>query len=486
MFPHLPHRWPRRWTAALLAASLLPPAGRARDEAAEIRAMRAEIHSLEQRLDALEARETRRESASPPLAAQSAPAVAPAPSGVAGTAPAPSVGGESAVVTIGETGLRVASADGSSYAHVGGHVQLDSRWFFGDGGGLDNDVFVLRRARLILDGAFDRLYSFQFVPEFGGTSAPSIYDANFTVALSDALHFRLGKFKSPIGLEQLMSDAATFFVERSLVTDLVPNRDLGIQAGGRLGSGVLTYQAGLFSGVPDAANTTNQSFDNDKEAEARVIVQPFPATAGAVLHGFGAGVAGDVGRTKGAAAVPAGYKTDGQQTFFAFSSAVVGDGRSWRISPQAYDFAGPFGAVAEQITSAVTARPASGKPSSVLENRAWEVTASWVLTGENGTYDGVVPRAPFNWDKGTWGAWQIVLRYSDLHVDPAAFPRFASTATSADADSAWGLGVNWYLNRAIRITVDGFDDRFTTAGQPTAQILQHPEESLITRFQLAF
>ena len=46
--------------------------------------------------------------------------------------------------------------------------------------------------------------------------------------------FKLGRFKAPVGLELLQSDYWTFFNERSIVTNLVPVRDLGISAGGEL------------------------------------------------------------------------------------------------------------------------------------------------------------------------------------------------------------------------------------------------------------
>ena len=44
--------------------------------------------------------------------------------------------------------------------------------------------------------------------------------------------FRFGKFKPPVGLERLVSDSDMLFVERALPTDLVPNRDVGVQVYG--------------------------------------------------------------------------------------------------------------------------------------------------------------------------------------------------------------------------------------------------------------
>ena len=49
-----------------------------------------------------------------------------------------------------------------------------------------------------------------------------------------------------------------------------------------------------------------------------------------------------------------------------------------------------------------------------IQNSAWEVSASWVLTGEDASYNGVTPLHPFDFRKGTWGAWQIVGRLETL------------------------------------------------------------------------
>jgi phosphate-selective porin OprO/OprP len=167
---------------------------------------------------------------------------------------------------------------------------------------------------------------------------------------------------------------------------------------------------------------------------------------------------------------------------------VVADGQVWRVSPQAYYYHGPVGALAEYVVSTVNVRPTAGGSKSQLENKAWQAEVGYVITGENATYTGVTPAEPFSWADGTWGAWQVVARYADLKIDSKAFPLFASTATNAKEASAWGAGVNWYLSGTVRISQDFFDTRFTKAGPaaPTTQILQHNEKTLITRVQLAF
>ena len=205
------------------------------------------------------------------------------------------------------------------------------------------------------------------------------------------------------------------------------------------------------------------------------------------LKGLSAGVAVSDGREKGATALTGGYKTDGQQTFFKYNATVVADGQVWRVSPQGYYYVGPFSALAEYVESTVNVRPTATGAKAELKNKAWDGQLGWVLTGEDATYTGVTPRTPFNWDEGTWGAFQVVGRYSDLKVDPNAFPLFASATTNAEEASAWGAGLNWFLSRPVRISLDYFLTHFKDP-VPTSstQILRQDERALTTRVQLFF
>ena len=109
-----------------------------------------------------------------------------------------------------------------------------------------------------------------------------------------ALQLRAGKFKTPVGLEQLQVDRDTWFNERSLVTDLVPNRDLGFQLWGDIAGGALSYAVGVFNGVGDARNSSNADFEDHREVAARLFVQPFKKSGAAALQGLGFGVAGTI------------------------------------------------------------------------------------------------------------------------------------------------------------------------------------------------
>jgi phosphate-selective porin OprO and OprP len=390
-----------------------------------------------------------------------------------------------AKVTVNDRGFTLASPDAANSLRLRGLVQADSRWFFDDAV-TNNDAFVLRRARIIAEGVFGKIFQFQIVPEFGGGST-TLLDANLNVALKKEFQVRFGKFKSPVGLEQLQSDSWAFFIERSLVSNLVPNRDIGVLVSGDLFSGTLNYTAGVLNGVADgASSTTNTDFDDDKDFVARVFAQPFKNEAGSVLSGLGVGIAANTSKQETASSLTGGYRTDGQQTFFRYRSTVVGDGDIWRVSPQAYWYYGPFGLLGEYVISTANARATATSPIVELQNKAWQLAGSYVLTGEDASYAGVVPKANFDLGAGTWGAFEVTARVANLDVDDAAFPLFADPATSATEATSWGLGVSWYLNRTVRASLNYLQTDFKTAAAAPSGVIRQDEKALITRVQLNF
>jgi phosphate-selective porin OprO/OprP len=270
----------------------------------------------------------------------------------------------------------------------------------------------------------------------------------------------------------------------------VPNRDLGIQASGELFNGALGYQAGLFNGLGDGRSSNNTDFDNGKDVAGRVMATPFRQAAESPLQGLSFGIAGSSGRTKTAAGRTAGYRTDGQQVFFSYDGGVIADGKTWRVAPQ-FDYRlGSFGALGEYVVSAVNVRPGAAGARAELQNRAWQIAAGYVVTGEASSYGGVTPRTNFDLAAGTWGALELVARYSNLNVDAATFPLFASAGNNAREASALGLGFNWFLSKAVVFKVDyyrtEFDFHGSAAGAPASGVTGQDEQVVISRFQFGF
>ena len=83
---------------------------------------------------------------------------------------------------------------------------------------------------------------------------------------------KLGQYKVPFGLQELVSSGSQQLVDRSLVSNsYFRGRDTGVSVWGVLGSNKFEYRAGLFNGN----GLTRSANDNDKfQYNARVSFQP--------------------------------------------------------------------------------------------------------------------------------------------------------------------------------------------------------------------
>jgi phosphate-selective porin OprO/OprP len=387
-------------------------------------------------------------------------------------------------LTIDEKGLGVVnSSDGSFSLRVRGMVQVDSRSYLNDGGINSNDSFLLRRARPSIEGTFHRDFDFQLMTEFGGTGTPSLLDANVNYRYRPELQLKVGKFKQPVGLEVIQADPVRLFAENALPNNLLPNRDLGVQLHGDIKGGMVQYQAGIFNGLGDGRSSSNGDFDDDKDLVGRVFVHPFQLKGPEWLRGLGVGIAGSFGRRDSATGLPASYVTDGQQAFFTYTGTAVADGDAIRWSPQLCYFNGPFGLQAEYVSSRQDVRIPTRVDS--LENTAWAVTATYLLTGEDASFKGVQPRKPFNPATGDWGAFQVLARAAQLDVDDRAFALgYAAPGTSASRATSWAVGLNWYLNRNVRTSLSFSHTEFE--GGAAGAVTRQDENFLVSRLQLAF
>jgi phosphate-selective porin OprO/OprP len=391
--------------------------------------------------------------------------------------------------TAGKQGFALKSADGNFALKLRGVLQADGTFFLGDRDHKATDAFSLDKVRPVLEGTLFKYYDFRFMPDFG-QGKTVIQDAYIDGKFLPELALRVGKFKSPVGLERLETDSDVKFTQRALPTAIVPNRDIGVDLHGEFLAGVISYDVGVVNGVADGSSGDTDENDS-KDIAARLFAHPFKRTSLEPLQGLGVGIAGTIGNAQGAGP---SYKSAGQQTFFSFDSDVTADGNRDRISPQAYYYWGPFGLLAEYVVSSQELRKGTGASlhRQRLQNSAWQVAVTCLLTGEKATYAGVVPDKPLDPFKGQWGAFEIAARVSELDVDDNAFRNFGTTASpnrfadpakSASKATAWGVGLNWYLNKNIRFTTDYEQTHFQGGGVNGDR---QDEKVIFGRFQLAF
>lgn len=376
-------------------------------------------------------------------------------------------------VAAGKEGFVFKSADGGFQLKVRGYVQSDGRFFPTDAPAtLGSSTLFLRRARPVTEATLWKYFAVRLTPDFG-QGRVVLFDAYLDFRPITQFGLRAGKTKPPIGLERLQSATDIRFVERGLPTNLVPSRDVGLQIFGDIAGGHLSYAVGVFNGVADLGNGDGD-VTNDKDFVARVFAK---------VGGLGLGIAASTGIEHGTIAGPALpiYVTPGQQAMFRYRDSTFANGHRFRIAPQAYWYAGPFGVLGEYVVSEQDLTRTTS--STRVAHRGWQVAASWFVTGERAAFTTVAPRRPFDPTKTSWGALELGARYGELHPDENAFPTYAVVGNSVTSAKAWGAGITWHLAPAVRFAVNYERTQFA-AGATTGDRV--PESFLVARVQQSF
>jgi phosphate-selective porin OprO/OprP len=413
---------------------------------------------------------------------------APAPAGSPAAAPSPAAEAPAKAGTASDKeGFHLQSAAGHDKLTLRGYVQADGR-FTSDDTPLTlraSDGFLLRRVRPILQGTVAQYFDFYVNPDFGGGTFV-LQDAYIDVNFTPKLRVRAGKMKTPFGIERLQSGASLWFVERALPTNLVPNRDVGLQLHGELGRGVFGYQLAVLNGVPDGGSADGDTNDS-KDLAGRIFFQPWKKSPTLPLRGFGFGLSSTRGKAAAGSALLSLVRSVSQVVVFNYLPGVTAAGDRTRLSPQAWYFLGRGGVLAEYVESRVTAsRQGSDTTTSAeVRNKAWSVSGSFFLTGEAASYGSARPRRAFVPSAGAWGALQLVARVNRIDLDPAAFTNgFADPAKSVSRAAAWGVGLNWIWNTNLECVLDFEVTRFRGGAADGAD--RATERSIQSRLQLSF
>ena len=391
------------------------------------------------------------------------------------------------VVAAGAGGFEIRSADSAFRVRIRGYLHSDFRKYLEDDARLGTDGFLLRRARPIVEATFFRIFDFRIMTDFGGGTAV-VQDAYLDARFSKYFNLRTGKQKPPLGQERLLSATDILFIERALPTALVPNRDVGIQAYGDV-TPWLAYNLGVFNGVIDGGSGDTDVTDS-KDVVGRVVFAPFKANTNSALQTLQIGIGGSTGKEVGTLAAPglAQIRSGGQLVWFRYRTdgtapnTTLADGTRSRFTTQGQYYVGKLGLQAEYVKSSQAVRRAAVRDD--VGQQSWQVTGSWVLTGETATGRAIQPRKAFDPAKGGWGAFEVVARANALTIGDEAFPVFANLDQAARKATAAGVGLNWYLNRNVKIATDY---ELTTFERGAANSGDRPDEhALFTRFQIAF
>lgn len=343
-------------------------------------------------------------------------------------------------------------------------LQMDWRWA-PDDIDLRGGLFQFQRRRIGLEGVFLKHFEYEverelnFDPEEqalpGGLD--EVDDSPWRDVFVNFRYFRdaqikAGKFKVPFSLEQITGPTNLDFVYRSrIAADLAPGRDIGAMLHGR-GSRV-EYEIGVFQ-----HDGENSKFDFNEGADTtvagRFLVRPL-RIEDSELDALELGIAATVGDVPEGLNTLRGRSTWGDPFFF---DAYV-NGRRLRLGAEVNWEPRNFSVKSEYIRTR-DEREGQGILADdlpALIGQGWYVSGTWVVTGEDKS-GGVEPRHPLF--AGGVGAIELAARYERIEMGSDApgepeeqNPRAVNLLENGER--LWTFGLNWYLNRWMRIQLNG-------------------------------
>ena len=356
-------------------------------------------------------------------------------------------------------------------------LQEDARWSYPDAAGLQDPVtlekqtFQLHRNRFGVQGHLFKRFEYEVEHEFteqeltekdiaaGVTPRSQWKDVNVNVTYIKNAQIQIGKFKVPFGLDELTGVTHNDFVYRSLGANyLAPARDIGGMVHGRFFKRGLNYWAGVFKHDGDNARSKKIQ-GGDLTLSGRVTGMPFRALTASPLGLVEVGTAFAASKLSDDSFQPNGLRGRTVMTQDTFYDTVFVKGHRRRWEADVDWTAGPASARAE-YTWVSDDRVGQGIGNEDLPDaraRAWYVSGTWLLTGEDKKRPVKAAQPLF---QGGIGAIEVAARYERLWFDSAGgadqpFRNSRAETIFPTGNRALTLGVNWTLNRFVKLQVNG-------------------------------
>ena len=312
------------------------------------------------------------------------------------------------------------------------------------------DQFEIRRARIGVKGKFAKDFKYEIVTNLPGTASLDVGYLDY--AKYDQVQLRVGKFKQPFGLEELISSNNITMMERSYLDQTVPGKKQGLQIMGTPRTG-MTYAGSIFQ-----HNDTERDISADgKSSLAGRATLNFAEIMGnkeMVMH---VGLAGldstyAVGTTSSSQTTQTASAGDTQRgTISSFRSAGRGLNNIFRGQVEGFDctsgayscpseyqaqvkqravglegiFAtGPFKLMGEYSNGDYKGTQGANVVS--YDTKTYYLEAGYFITGEKyadsykgGVFSSFKPKNEFDLDKGNLGAIELAFRAEGFDVDDA-------------------------------------------------------------------
>jgi phosphate-selective porin OprO/OprP len=364
------------------------------------------------------------------------------------------------------------------------------------------DGVDFRRARLGIDGTAFGDWDYRLTLDFGGTGVENsgqVYETWVQYSGLKPFKFRVGAFSPSIGLEDQGSTNGMPFLERPAVSDLArglaagdtrinaeafANGDHWLISGAVTGRTVAVVSTGT-------AGATAQTFSDQLGFVGRLAASPWHGQDW-LIH---VGAHGSYVDRPASATGPA---TSGATPL---TSYVIGFSNTQELRVDGTKLINT-GAINARHADTLGLEFAAQKANLLLQGeyehfdvqradpgladphfQGWYVEGTWILTGEarrynpqTAAFDAPPVARPFSLKSGTWGAWELGLRYSEIDLnfhEGAHGVAPTAEAIRGGAEQNFTAGVNWYLNPVVRFMLD-YEHVHIDRLSPNAALYQTP------------
>ncbi len=459
------------------AAPASPPAAASRQE---LEALREALAAQQRQIDVLKA-ELAALKAQQPAAVSPSPAGGASPAQPQGESPVPGVQGEKLVESAASPSAGfegrhffIQTRDGQSQFQPIGYLQLDHRAYSGSTSAVN--TFVLRRARLGVQGYLTRNIQFRLEGDFADRNGTLLREASLNIIAARYLQFRFGQFKEPFSQELVTSDSDLDFVERSLASNVIMGSSAytpGAAVHGEMIGRAVEYDLGAFN----ARGPVTNSDTSTPEVAFRLRLSPWRNTSHPWLKGLIVGGAVTDGRTHNAGSFSAAMPTG---TFTFFSTQKV-NGKVLRTNGELNWTRGPAAIRAEysQGRQERLELGTAGADLPALSAKAYYVMGTYLLTGEKQPETGQAAPAHPAFGKGPtgMGAWELKFRYSGQHM--------LNGLQNTLADE-FSTGFNWYLTPAVSYVFDVNLERLRSSVVSPTPLAPQNFVTVLSRMQFRF
>ena len=378
-----------------------------------------------------------------------------------------------------------------------------------------------RRARLGIDGTVFGDWDYRLLLDFGGSGVENtgqLYETWIQYSGFKPLRLRAGAFPPTIGLDDSASTGGMPFMERSAIEDMAR----GFAAGDtRIGAQAYAYEdhwlvsgavTGRTIGVINTgtAAAVPQTFGDQTGLVGRVAVLPFYGDDWMVHLGAHGSYVLNPPDTTGPAAdgtLPVNARAlafSNTQQLRVDGTKLINTGNipAHNGYTAGLEFAaqkGPFTLESEYEQLGVSRADVASDPTF----HGWYVEGLWTLTGEprvynhaTASFDAPVPSHPFSWSDGTWGAFELGVRYADAdlnyHAGPFGAPQPKTGIRGGDEQNV-SVDLNWFPNSVVKFMLD-YEHVQVGRLSPNAMLYQTPTgaqigqtyDAVAVRSQFAF